>query len=258
MRFPRSLTRFLPAFAAAAVFVAVSTLTRVALALRPEASVLGAGELARSFALGLAFDLVAAAYAVTPLLAWLALAPNRLARTRIYRSATLVLFGVACFGALLLAVSEWLFWEEFGARFNFIAVDYLLYTHEVLGNIWESYPVGWVLGALALAAAGLTVLAARTLWRSSAAPLGWRRGLGLVGGAGCAPLRAHGARRQRPEEPVGARLRQRARWQRVLRVLRRQPPQRAQLRALLRDPAAARGARDGAARALAGAVGRPG
>ena len=181
MRFPRSLTRFLPAFAAAAVFVAVSTLTRVALALRPEASVLGAGELARSFALGLAFDLVAAAYAVTPLLAWLALAPNRLARTRIYRSATLVLFGVACFGALLLAVSEWLFWEEFGARFNFIAVDYLLYTHEVLGNIWESYPVGWVLGALALAAAGLTVLAARTLWRSSAAPLGWRRGLGLVG-----------------------------------------------------------------------------
>jgi phosphoglycerol transferase MdoB-like AlkP superfamily enzyme len=180
MRFPRSLTRFLPAFAAAGVFVAVSTLTRVAVALRPEATVLGVGELARSFALGLAFDLVATAYAVTPLLAWLALAPNRLARTRVYRSVTLVLFGVACFGAVLLAVSEWLFWEEFGARFNFIAVDYLLYTHEVLGNIWESYPVGLLLGALALAAAGLAMLAGRALWRWSAAPLGWRRGLGLV------------------------------------------------------------------------------
>ena len=39
---------------------------------------------------------------------------------------------------LLLPVAEWLFWDEFGGRFNFIAVDYLLYTHEVLGNIWES------------------------------------------------------------------------------------------------------------------------
>jgi len=177
-----SLTRFLPALAAAGVFVAISTLTRVALALRPEAGVLGAGELARSFAYGFAFDLVAAAYAVTPLVLWFALAPNRLARTRVYRIATLALFAVACFGALLLAVSEWLFWEEFGARFNFIAVDYLLYTHEVLGNIWESYPVGWLLAALALAAAGLTLLAARALWRWSAAPLGWRRGLGLVAG----------------------------------------------------------------------------
>ena len=39
-------------------------------------------------------------------------------------------------------------------RFNFIAVDYLLYTHEVLGNIWQSYPVGRVLLALALLACG--------------------------------------------------------------------------------------------------------
>src|SRR5262245_3992601 len=176
MRQAPSLTRFLPALAAAAVFVAISTLTRVALALRPEAAVLGAGELARSFAYGLAFDLVATAYAVTPLLLWLALAPDRLARTRVYRLATLALFGVACFGALLLAVAEWLFWEEFGARFNFIAVDYLLYTHEVLGNIWESYPAGWLLAALAIAASGLTALAARALARWSAAPLGWWRG----------------------------------------------------------------------------------
>jgi len=171
MRSSSSLTRFLPAFAAAAVFVAVSTLARVALALRPEAAALGAGELARSFAIGFGFDLVAAAYAVTPFALWLALAPGRLAHTRAYRVATLAWFGVACFAALLLAVSEWLFWDEFGARFNFIAVDYLLYTHEVLGNIWQSYPVAWVLAALAAVAAGLTALAARRIWRWSGAPL---------------------------------------------------------------------------------------
>jgi phosphoglycerol transferase MdoB-like AlkP superfamily enzyme len=38
-----------------------------------------------------------------------------------------------------IAVAEFLFWNEFAARFNFIAVDYLIYTREVLGNIRESY-----------------------------------------------------------------------------------------------------------------------
>ncbi len=39
------------------------------------------------------------------------------------------------------AVSEYFFWNEFGVRYNFIAVDYLIYTNEVIGNIIESYPV---------------------------------------------------------------------------------------------------------------------
>ena len=180
MRFPASLTRVLPALAVAAVLVAVCTLTRIALALRPDTAALGAADLARSFAYGFAFDTVAAAYAVTPLVLWLALAPGRLARTRAYRLATLVGFGVACFATLLLAVAEWLFWDEFGARFNFIAVDYLLYTHEVLGNIWQSYPVGWLLAALALVAAALTALAARGLSRWSAAPLGRAHAFAVV------------------------------------------------------------------------------
>ena len=37
--------------------------------------------------------------------------------------------------------SEFFFWNEFGVRYNFIAVDYLIYTHEVIGNIFESYPI---------------------------------------------------------------------------------------------------------------------
>ena len=39
------------------------------------------------------------------------------------------------------AVSEYFFWNEFGVRYNFIAVDYLVYTNTVIGNIMESYPV---------------------------------------------------------------------------------------------------------------------
>ena len=39
------------------------------------------------------------------------------------------------------AVSEYFFYNEFGVRYNFIAVDYLIYTNEVIGNVMESYPV---------------------------------------------------------------------------------------------------------------------
>lgn len=56
-----------------------------------------------------------------------------------------VLYFITLFLYVLLiifnAVSEYFFWNEFGLRYNFIAVDYLIYTNEVIGNIMESYPV---------------------------------------------------------------------------------------------------------------------
>ena len=57
----------------------------------------------------------------------------------------LILFSITVFIFVLLiiqnAVSEFFFWNEFGVRYNFIAVDYLIYTTTVIGNILESYPV---------------------------------------------------------------------------------------------------------------------
>ena len=184
MKFNPRAMRLLPALASAAVLVSASTLTRVALALRPEVAALDAIDLLRAFALGLAFDLAACLYALAPFVLWLALAPDRLARTWLYRGASIAWFGIACFVFFFTAVAEWLFWDEFGARFNFIAVDYLLYTHEVIGNIWQSYPTGKLLIALALAASAVTALLARRIWRWLAAPLGWRIGLGAVAAQG--------------------------------------------------------------------------
>ena len=52
-------------------------------------------------------------------------------------------FVIFLFVVLLLqnAISEFFFWNEFGVKYNFIAVDYLVYTNEVIGNIMQSYPV---------------------------------------------------------------------------------------------------------------------
>jgi phosphoglycerol transferase MdoB-like AlkP superfamily enzyme len=159
--------------------IVVSTLTRIALAVHA-GEALSAGEILQLFLRGLWFDLAAAVFGVTPIVIWLALLPTRLARTWLFRGLAVLGFCGVLFGLSVLAVAEWLFWDEFGARFNFIAVDYLLYTHEVLGNIWESYPVGRILLGLALVAAVATAFLARRLWHDSGAPLGLRAAVSVL------------------------------------------------------------------------------
>lgn len=70
------------------------------------------------------------------------------------------LFSMVIFIYVLLiiqnAISEYFFWNEFGVRYNFIAVDYLIYTNEVIGNIVESYPVIPIFTALFLVTGFIT------------------------------------------------------------------------------------------------------
>jgi phosphoglycerol transferase MdoB-like AlkP superfamily enzyme len=168
-----TLRRFLPALLAAGAFVSISTATRLLLAARPEV-VLAPADWPRVLGYGFVFDLIAACYIVAPLVLWLALAPDRIARSRAQRALVFLAVAALFFASLFLAVSEWLFWEEYGGRFNFIAVDYLLYTHEVLQNIWESYPVGEILLALVLLACGGAFMLRRPLWQAAGAPSSWR------------------------------------------------------------------------------------
>ena len=150
--------RYAPLIVFALVFCAASFLLRIVFANSGgDHQALGAGELASSFALGLYFDLAAYTYAAVPLVLYLLVVPGRLFHHRWHRALWLAFCWALVFGILFLLVAEWFFWQEFRTRFNFIAVDYLLYTREVIGNIRESYPVGRIL-------AGLGVLAALLVW----------------------------------------------------------------------------------------------
>jgi phosphoglycerol transferase MdoB-like AlkP superfamily enzyme len=176
-----TLARFRPVLLAAGLWLAICTATRLALALRPDLeSVGGAADWIRVFGYGLAFDLVTATYLLAPAVLWLALVPQRLARTSLHRAFAWLAFCALVCGFLVLAVAEWLFWDEFGGRFNFIAVDYLLYTHEVMLNVWQSYPIGKLLLVLAGLAAVVGILLRRALWRGAGAPLAWRPALLVV------------------------------------------------------------------------------
>ncbi|MCU0381182.1 MAG: sulfatase-like hydrolase/transferase, partial [Chitinophagaceae bacterium] len=82
---------------------------------------------------------------------------------REYRNAwrlRLVYTDLFLFTFLLLfnAASEYFFWDEFSTRYNFIAVDYLVYTNEVIGNIRESYPILPIIAFIGGAAAGIVYL----------------------------------------------------------------------------------------------------
>lgn len=165
---------------AALVALAVFSVTRLALL---GYSVLFSDQSLRDLlaplAIGVLRDLPVAAAAASP---WLLL--ELMPGTRWRERLRWPLFAVYLFALLFVGVSEGIFWDEFSTRFNFIAVDYLVYTTEVIGNIRESYPVGKIIGALLL----LTVFLAWALRRPLRAAasgqttrrsqLGW--GLGLI------------------------------------------------------------------------------
>lgn len=70
-------------------------------------------------------------------------------------------WAVYVFLFLCITAGEYIFWGEFGVRYNFIAVDYLVYTHEVIGNIMESYAIIPMIGATLLLTAGIIFLQSR-------------------------------------------------------------------------------------------------
>jgi phosphoglycerol transferase MdoB-like AlkP superfamily enzyme len=124
-----------------------------------------------SFAIGLIYDLSFLVFATFPLALYSLICPPALWRSRthgwILRGVVLLSF----FLMLFIAVAEWLFWDEFGVRFNFIAVDYLVYSDEVLNNILESYPIVPLLCGIAFVALFITFLLTRRIAAILNAPL---------------------------------------------------------------------------------------
>ena len=100
------------------------------------------------FVIGFGYDLLTFVYFAWPLVLLLWLLPQRWFTARAGRWSSMLLGWLLVAIILFVAVSEWTFWEEFQTRFNFIAVDYLVYTTEVIGNIRESYPVPAILSVL--------------------------------------------------------------------------------------------------------------
>jgi phosphoglycerol transferase MdoB-like AlkP superfamily enzyme len=134
--------RFRPLLWFGVLFVSVAFLVRLILLVKTWHDVpREPGQWLYLFAVGLGYDLVTFLYFAWPMLLVLWLLPRRAYLSTWGHRIFVGFCFVLGFAVLYLGAAELVFWGEFSARFNFIAVDYLVYTHEVVGNIQESYPI---------------------------------------------------------------------------------------------------------------------
>ena len=117
---------------------------------------LGVLDVLRTFALGAFYDACAAFFFCLPLALLLLILPTRWLNRK---WGQWVVLAAAFLMNFLLAFSTaalFFFWQEFHTNFNFIAVDYLIYTTEMIGNIVEAYPMWSIVPVLLLAAGAMT------------------------------------------------------------------------------------------------------
>ncbi|WP_374631752.1 LTA synthase family protein [Ferrovibrio sp.] len=140
------------------VFIGIAALTRLALSIWIGLDTPGSMlSILSAWPAGLLDDLATALVLGLPFLAGLYLLARPL-NWRIGRPLAhlllLVLTGVAVFSA----VAEIFFWNEFNSRFNGIAVYYLIFPKEVIGNIRESFDLRIYLPPIILVAALIYLL----------------------------------------------------------------------------------------------------
>jgi phosphoglycerol transferase MdoB-like AlkP superfamily enzyme len=94
---------------------------------------------------GLLNDFAESLYLFAPFALYILLLPDRWFRKWWNRAATYTGTLLCIVGLLYLSATEYFFFEEFDARFNLVAFDYLAFPGEVFTDIWEAYPVVQVL-----------------------------------------------------------------------------------------------------------------
>jgi len=100
------------------------------------------------FGIGFIYDAAFISYFCIPFVFLFLILPEKWFGNPLFRFLVQVTGFCVLYGLLFSMVAEWFFWDEFGVRFNFISVDYLVYRREVADNIMQSYPVFRILPVL--------------------------------------------------------------------------------------------------------------
>ncbi len=139
-------------------------------------------DLLKVFAVGIHLDSFVGLVLTLPIFCWIWILPSRWLQARWHRILFCVGFFLFWVVQSFLLVTEFYFFDEFKSRFNTVAVDYLLYPHEVFINIQDSYPVGFVLSACVCFAAGWLLTAHYLFGRMWEHPISRRSSVGGVMG----------------------------------------------------------------------------
>lgn len=111
--------------------------------------------LLKIYSIGFFFDLLSLSYIALIPLAYYTFIPSKTFSAKKHQIANGIFYFLFLFVITFSVFSEVVFWDEFQTRFNFIAVDYLIYTTEVIANIMESYPMGKLVSLIFVISAAL-------------------------------------------------------------------------------------------------------
>lgn len=155
--------RFSVYFTVLTLYIALSSLVRVVFLIWSLSDlVLDVIGILRAFITGFLFDLTMGLLLLLIYLMYLLVIPRKLIGSlfdNVFTYFYLTIIFIIIYFSLLAEIP---FWDEFGIRFNFIAVDYLVYTYEVVENINQSYPLPLIIGILIALIIGTFVLLSKT------------------------------------------------------------------------------------------------
>ena len=128
-----------------------------------------------AFLIGFFYDLVVWGFFAIPVALYCWLMKDSWYQKKWQRIPLFVLFFLVTLILVVNVCAEIVFWDEFNVRYNFIAVDYLIYTTEVLGNIWESYNIPLIIGAVVLVVVLLLFLVRKKLVESQQSSMRFKK-----------------------------------------------------------------------------------
>lgn len=106
--------------------------------------------LLRTLITGLFFDVGTITFVSLSAIIYYTVMPNKWIGSLLDKILVYSFTSLTVFILVFTFFAELTFWDEFKTRFNFIAVDYLIYTHEVVANIEQSYPLPLLVGGVLL------------------------------------------------------------------------------------------------------------
>jgi phosphoglycerol transferase MdoB-like AlkP superfamily enzyme len=164
------ISRFKGLLALICIYVAIAMFTRTYLTIYSHSDIQwGLWKIIKIYFTGLFYDIISVSYFLIPLAFFNIILTDKGYQAR-WRIITARIFYVLLTALIIFgAFAEYFFWEEFGTRFNFIAIDYLIYTTEVTNNINESYNIPVIFSSIIIITSVISFFAIRYKWYQASA-----------------------------------------------------------------------------------------
>ena len=158
-----------------------------------------AGDILKCFTVGFRYDATAISYFMLPMGLLLSLSPNRIFSRKWFNKSIVLYASALVSGGLLLEVFGAGFFEQYGVRPNWLAIDYIDRPQEVGAYIAQRYPLWIVPIMMAASFTGLYFIFTRVFWRKGE-PTGpaWSRPIAAALILACCIVAARGSIAETP------------------------------------------------------------